>query len=154
MTTVIWEVMKEVRWEAAHRLIDGYEGKCNSMHGHSWVARIYVGGPSSPRFNASPSALDEYGMLIDFNAFKPLRAWIDAELDHATILNSNDELVDLFSTVDGCKVFTMEGNPTSENIARLLMQKAYRYLPELLPCVVTRVEVLETCTSMAIYHGG
>lgn len=154
MTTRIWEVMKEVRWEAAHRLVDGYEGKCNSLHGHSWVARIYVGGPSSPRFNAAPGELDEYGMVIDFNAFKPLRKWVDDNLDHATILNRHDELFELLGTVDDCRLFDMEGNPTSENIARLLMRKAHEYLPGILPCTITRVEVLETCTSMAVYYGG
>jgi 6-pyruvoyl tetrahydropterin synthase/QueD family protein len=155
--TTIFEVSKEIRWEMAHRLVEGYRGKCNSLHGHSWVARVYIGGSGYPgSTHKETEVLDKFGMLIDFGDFTPVRNWIDRNWDHATMLAMSDPLNDLFigATFEVGRIFTMEGNPTSENIARFLYNKVYELLPNLVPCQVTHVDVLETCTSMASYWGG
>jgi 6-pyruvoyltetrahydropterin/6-carboxytetrahydropterin synthase len=36
-----WLIYKEVRFEAAHRL-PYHDGKCQRLHGHSWIGRVYV----------------------------------------------------------------------------------------------------------------
>jgi 6-pyruvoyl-tetrahydropterin synthase len=97
-------------------------------------------------------------MLFDFNDFAPLRAWIDGRLDHGTMLNISDPLVDILTalpaTTPMCKVFTMLDNPTSENLAREILHKATELLHlKDTNAFVGHVIVSETCTSRATYYG-
>ena len=60
MTT---EIFREFGFEAAHRLPNVPEGhKCARLHGHSFVARVYVEGPVGA----------ESGWVMDF-AGRPRR---------------------------------------------------------------------------------
>ena len=51
---------KTFRFEAAHRIAKGYEGKCKHIHGHSWNGSITV----------SCSKVDRFGMGVDFGVIK------------------------------------------------------------------------------------
>ena len=99
------EIYKEFTFEAAHSLPNTPEGhKCRRLHGHSFVARIYVAGP-----------VDETtGWVMDFSditaAFKPLRD----RLDHYHL-----------NEIEGLE------NPTSENIARWIWKRLHPALPGL-----------------------
>ena len=107
----MYKVIKEVRWEAAHRLLN-YEGKCANIHGHSYRA-IFTFGSNN---------LDENGMVIDFTILKKeLQAWLDQYWDHALILNKLDPLIDV---IRDNKVYIFDGNPTAENMARSLFSVA------------------------------
>jgi len=58
------------------------------------------------------------GMLIDFKDLKVLvEEWINQNLDHTTILSCNDPLVKILKSF-GVQVYTTDGNPTAENIAK------------------------------------
>ncbi len=70
---------------AAHR-IDGYDGKCSELHGHSWKVCVWVRGDESQKLDT--------GILWDFNNLKK----ITGRLDHSYL---ND---------------TLAVNPTVENI--------------------------------------
>ncbi|NJK86080.1 MAG: 6-pyruvoyl tetrahydropterin synthase family protein [Bacteroidales bacterium] len=70
-------------FEAAHRLIRNYEGKCTNNHGHSFRVVLRLEGEK----------LDERDMLIDFKEMKVLKTWIDENLDHASILWEEDPLI-------------------------------------------------------------
>jgi len=99
------EIFKEVRFEAAHRLPHVPEGhKCARLHGHSFVAKLYVSGEVG----------ETSGWLIDFaqidRAFAPLLA----KLDH-NYLNEIEGL----------------SNPTSENLAVWIWERLAPRLPEL-----------------------
>ncbi len=70
---MIVELMKEYRFEAAHRLPRVPEGhKCSRIHGHSYKVELFVQGPVDPAT----------GWLIDFGLIDD--CWIDlyARLDH------------------------------------------------------------------------
>lgn len=97
-----------VRFRYAHRLFHNYVGKCSHLHGESGTAIIIVEGEE-----LLPS-----GMLIDFKDLKVLvEEWINQNLDHTTILSCNDPLVKILKSF-GVQVYTTDGNPTAENIAK------------------------------------
>ncbi len=135
-----YQVSKVFTFEAAHRLIKNYTGKCSNNHGHSWVVKITVGS----------NTLDEKGMVIDFNELKRIKEWIDNQLDHATILWKQDPMVQ-YIEITGQRLFLTDNNPTSEAIAEIIFQKAID-LFENDQIKVESVEVSETCTSTAIVN--
>lgn len=125
-------ITKEFRFEAAHRLVCGYQGKCSNIHGHSWVVRVSV----------SSDTLDEFGFVVDFSSLKPIKRWIDECLDHAMLVAREDGAMRQFLLMMNQRHFVMEGNPTSENLAAEIMKKGIE-----LGFNVTEVEINETCTS-------
>lgn len=130
-------VTKEFRFEAAHRLLKNYTGKCTNNHGHSWLVRLHLEGTD----------LDEKDMLVDFQELKILKLWIDDQLDHATLLWENDPMCDYIRN-SGQRIFVTAKNPTSEHIAEIVLTEAIR-LFENARIKVMCVEVNETCTTGA-----
>lgn len=103
-------IVKEMRFEAAHRLPNTPAGhKCQRLHGHSFRVEIHVTGPVDPHT----------GWVCDFAdltaAFEPLHA----VLDH-----------NYLNEVGGLE------NPTSENLARWIWQRLHAQLPGLCEIVV------------------
>ena len=63
-------------------------------------------------------------MLVDFGEIKQkIQRWIDENLDHNMLLCRDDPLLPVLHE-RGERVFVMDGNPTAENIARLIFEKA------------------------------
>jgi 6-pyruvoyltetrahydropterin/6-carboxytetrahydropterin synthase len=128
---------KEFKFDAAHRIINNYSGKCSDFHGHSWAVIVYVEGYK----------LDERNMLIDFNELEVLKKWINDNLDHASILWEGDPMVQYFKEYSQ-KVFVTRLNPTSEHLAQIILEKAMSFFDN--PKIrVESVEVKESCTSSA-----
>jgi 6-pyruvoyltetrahydropterin/6-carboxytetrahydropterin synthase len=70
---MIVELMKEYRFEAAHRLPRVPEGhKCARVHGHSYKVELLVQGPVDPTT----------GWLIDFGVIDDRWAELFSRLDH------------------------------------------------------------------------
>lgn len=134
----MYSIIKEMKFEASHRLVQGYQGKCAHVHGHSWVVRVKCSG----------SKLDEFGMLRDFGSLKTFRDWIDDRLDHATLVNEADKDLLQFLQQHEQRYYMCQGNPTSEYLARML----YEHLHTMGFLDVVAVEIDETCTSKAIYE--
>lgn len=130
-------ITKEFRFEAAHRLLKNYSGKCTNNHGHSWMVKLHLEG----------SNLDEKDMLIDFQELKALKTWVDDQLDHATLLWENDPMREYIQN-SGQRLFLTKKNPTSEHIAEVILNEAIR-LFENSRIKVACVEVNETCTTGA-----
>ncbi len=108
-----YELSKEFQFEAAHRLIKNYSGKCINYHGHMWRVIITLHGHE----------LDEKDMLIDFNELKPLKKWIDKYLDHTTIIWENDPMLTFFKK-NNQRYFITKKSPTSEHIGEIILDKA------------------------------
>lgn len=133
-TGSMYTVTKEFKFDSAHRLINGYQGKCKNIHGHTWKAR----------FEVCSNELNQFGFVWDFGDFKTIKEFIDNELDHAMIISIQDMEMRRFCLENEQKHFCMDNNPTSENIAHLLFDKAWQHnIP------VIAVEVDETCTCRA-----
>jgi 6-pyruvoyltetrahydropterin/6-carboxytetrahydropterin synthase len=130
-------VTKEFRFEAAHRLLKNYSGKCTNNHGHSWLVRLHIEGLK----------LDEKDMLIDFQDLKILKSWIDDNLDHATLLWENDPMCEYIRN-SGQRMYITAKNPTSEHIAEVILQEAMKLFDNT-RIKVHCVEVNETCTTGA-----
>jgi 6-pyruvoyltetrahydropterin/6-carboxytetrahydropterin synthase len=117
------ELVKEFRFEAAHRLPRvPADHKCSRLHGHSYRIEVGVTGEVDP----------ELGWFVDFGEIaRRIEPILKAELDHRTL---ND--------VTGLE------NPTSEVLAGWLWQ---RFLP-LVPGLHF-ITIHETCTSRCTYRG-
>jgi 6-pyruvoyltetrahydropterin/6-carboxytetrahydropterin synthase len=109
----MFRVTREIAFCYGHRLLN-YDGKCRHLHGHNGRAVITLEGPD----------LDPRGMLVDFSEIKrKVQHWIDENLDHNMLLCREDPLLPLLRD-RGERVFVMEDNPTAENIARLIYDRA------------------------------
>lgn len=117
-----WTLHTEFKFDAAH-LIEGYDGKCGRMHGHSYKVHI-----SAESDTLNPSKyLEKPDMVCDFRELK----WASGDaqkggLDHG-ILN---ELIDV--------------NPTAERIAEYIYHETTERIPEGIGLKVTVWET-ENC---------
>ena len=93
----MFELTVKAEFEAAHQ-INGYNGKCQRLHGHNWSVEAIVEG----------RVLDELGMLIDFKVLKAELNKVLDELDHRYL----NEL----------PIFSKKINPTAENIAQYVFE--------------------------------
>ena len=133
-----YQISKEFNFEAAHRLYKNYSGKCSNNHGHSWKVVVTL----------EADRLDEKSMVLDFEEMKKLKKWIDENLDHASLIYEEDPFKSYLLENDH-KVFVTDENPTSENIGRIIYEKAKEFFDSN-PVSVRSVEVMETCTSKAL----
>jgi 6-pyruvoyl tetrahydropterin synthase/QueD family protein len=108
-----YELTKEYQFEASHRLIKNYQGKCINNHGHLYRVIVVLHGIE----------LDNRDMLIDFNELKPLKKWIDKSLDHTTILWESDPML-TYIKESGQRYFSTKQSPTAEHIAEIILAKA------------------------------
>ena len=91
------ELVKEYRFEAAHRLPEVAPGhKCARLHGHSFKFEIHVAGPVDERT----------GWFIDYGVLDDVVMPLVARLDHYYL-----------NEVEGL------ANPTSEVLARWLYER-------------------------------
>jgi 6-pyruvoyltetrahydropterin/6-carboxytetrahydropterin synthase len=134
----MFRVTREIEFCYGHRLLN-YQGKCRHLHGHNGRAVITLEG----------SALDQRGMLVDFAEIKrKVQHWIDENLDHTLLLCREDPLLPVLKQ-RGERVFVMDCNPTAENIARLIYDRARAAgLP------VTEVVLWETAHCCSTYAPG
>ena len=133
----MYRVVREIAFCYGHRLLN-YEGKCRHLHGHNGRAVIALEAP----------ALDSRGMLVDFTDIKRhVQRWVDENLDHNFLLCRDDPILPVLQA-RGERVFVMEANPTAENIARLIYERAVEVgLP------VVEVVLWETEHCSAAYSG-
>jgi 6-pyruvoyltetrahydropterin/6-carboxytetrahydropterin synthase len=109
----MYRVTREILFCYGHRLLN-YDGKCRHLHGHNGRAVITLEAPE----------LDDRGMLVDFGDIKrEVQRWIDENLDHNLLLCRDDPILPVLQS-RGERVFVMDVNPTAENIARLIFDRA------------------------------
>ncbi|MCY2965379.1 MAG: 6-carboxytetrahydropterin synthase QueD [Planctomycetota bacterium] len=129
-------VTQEMDFCYGHRLLN-YDGKCRNLHGHNGKLEVLLGGET----------LDHRGMLIDFTDIKLLlRTWIEENLDHRMLLHESDPLLPLLQAHDQ-PVFVMDSNPTAENIARVIYERALH-----LGLPIREVRLWETPKASSIYR--
>ncbi|MBI5242941.1 MAG: 6-carboxytetrahydropterin synthase [Elusimicrobia bacterium] len=132
----MYSVTKLIHFCYGHRLLD-YQGKCRRLHGHNGTVEITIDKPR----------LDSRGIAMDFEDIKSIvQLWIDAELDHRTILSAKDPLVPVLRKLEE-PVVTLPGNPTAEAIAKHIFDTVKsRGVP------VASVKLWENPTSCAGYR--
>ena len=112
-------------FSAAH-LLRGYQGKCESLHGHNWKVEIEV----------ESEKLDSLGMVMDFGVLKEHLDGVLSELDH-TLINDHP--------------YFEEHNPSSEHLSRYLHERLSAQIEP--PAKVASVKVWESESSWAVYTG-
>ena len=109
MKTQLIRVNKTFHFEAAHAL-DGYDGKCKDIHGHSYVLKVTVLGKPS-----SDSSQSSCGMVIDFGDIKKIvKSEILPLFDHVLVLRTDSRFKGLEKLND--KVRYVDYQPTCENM--------------------------------------
>lgn len=93
----MYEISIKISFSAAHQLI-GYNGACEHLHGHNWIAEVFV----------RTENLDSEGLGIDYKILEKHADDVLKSLDHKNI-----NKVQPFDKI----------NPTSENIARWLFKE-------------------------------
>ena len=121
----MYEITVRGNFSSAHQLRN-YEGKCENIHGHNWIVKVSIKGPS----------LNEQGMLIDFKILKQILAAVLDDLDHK-FLNENPPFDQI--------------NPTAELIAKHIYDEISHKLEDHL--WVSRVMVWENEGNLATYYG-
>lgn len=135
-------VSREFRWEAAHRIVQGYSGKCSHLHGHNWTARVTV-------TLRAGQGLSEAGFVRDFADFRLLAEWIEKFWDHATLVAESDATLRSFLHEHRQKHYVTHDNPSCEVLATELHRVAAEHLEDE-RCMVTEVIVRETASSEAL----
>ena len=121
----MYEISVEKYFDAAH-FLRGYQGKCESMHGHRY--RVVAG--------VEASRLDDIGLAYDFTELKKHLNDIIARFDH-TCLND----VPPFDKI----------NPSAENIAATIYAELKKKLASA-PVTLAAVEAWESPLTGVTYR--
>jgi len=121
-----WTLHTEFKFDAAH-FIEGYDGKCGRMHGHSYKVKI-----SAKSNKLNPSAyLNTDDMVCDFKELK----WAAKDADKGGL--DHGFLNDL-----------IEANTTAERIAEFIHTETSKRIPQ---GIELKVIVWETDTCWVEY---
>ncbi len=102
---------KEFRFEMAH-VLEGYDGPCKNVHGHSYVLYVTViGQPINEISNT------KYGMVMDFGDLKKIvYQTIINRFDHSIAININTSNYSALCRELFGKVEALDFQPTCENL--------------------------------------
>lgn len=116
-------VIKTFDFETAHAL-DGYEGKCKDIHGHSYHLKIEVIG----KVNQDKSQSD-CGMVIDFGRLKAIvKKEIEPLYDHRLILRQDSRFKGI--ELKNERVRYVNYQPTCENMLIEIVEILLTHLPQ------------------------
>ena len=140
---------KEFSFEAAHAL-EGYDGPCREIHGHSY--RLFVTVKGVPERNPENP---KYGMVMDFGVLKRIvNEEIVSRFDHALVLKAPEEgseLLRMLSARFG-NIVTVPYQPTCENMLEDFAARLAPRLPE--GVALHSLRLHETATSFAEWFAG
>lgn len=117
---------KIFHFEAAHAL-NGYDGKCRNIHGHSYELRVTVKG-----MPLNETGNPKNGMVIDFHDLKAIvNQEVVEKLDHSFIIGDNmpNDFVEM-TKKNFDKVVELPYQPTTENMLADFAQRIKRRLPQ------------------------
>jgi 6-pyruvoyltetrahydropterin/6-carboxytetrahydropterin synthase len=116
------KISQAFRFEAAHRLPNvAPTHRCYRMHGHSYRVEVTLAGSIDPHT----------GFVVDFFDIQKALGYLIGQLDHQCL-----------NEIEGLE------NPTSENIAIWLWDRAKPQLPQLYA-----IRIYETADSWVDYEG-
>ncbi|MCB1827122.1 MAG: 6-carboxytetrahydropterin synthase [Coxiellaceae bacterium] len=144
----MFTITKQLKnFSAAHRLINGYQGRCKNLHGHNYALDITF----------SAKTLNEYGFVIDFDDIKKhFDAWVQNHWDHATIVSEIDKPLIEFLEKEKQDYFLIPGskNTSAENLAEFLFHQFNKILETLNePRIqLKNVRVFESETASACFY--
>ncbi len=118
---------REFSFEAAHAL-EGYDGKCREIHGHSYRLFVTVAGhPVTDETNP------KLGMVMDFGDLKRIvDETVVARLDHAFVMRRTERSEALHATIAGefRNIVLVDYQPTCENMLVDFAERLRNALPD------------------------
>lgn len=137
------KVAKEFSFDMAH-LLDGHDGKCKNLHGHTYKLQVIVSGETE-------NSGAKKGMVIDFSDLKKVvNDLIISPMDHAFIYDQSSEretkIAQLLQQLNS-KTFALPVRSTAENLAQFIFQR----LQENVGFHLHSIRLWETPTSFAEY---
>lgn len=138
---------KEFTFEAAH-MLEGYDGLCREIHGHSY--RLFVTVKGKPESDPSSPKL---GMVMDFGILKRIVGQqIVDRLDHAFMMRRSERAEEVTETLgmQFSKIVLTDYQPTCENMLADFAERLLGALPEDVELCSLRLH--ETATSFAEWY--
>ena len=138
---------KEFSFEAAHAL-EGYDGRCREIHGHSY--RLYITIKGEPE---SDPESPKYGMVIDFGELKRIvNEQIIDRLDHSFMMRRTPEAEQVAADLSGRfhRVVLTDYQPTTENLLSDFAERLLGALPE--DVELCKLKLHETATSFGEWY--
>ena len=142
-------VTRQVEFEAAP-LLEGYDGRCGSLHGHSYAMEVTVSCPDCIRKQ------HDFGFVMDF---KKLDKILDEYIpDHCYITNMNngpgpaDYEISKIVESNGMRIFKMANEPSAENMVNLFSTDLQILVGE--EFTVEEIKLWETTNSYATWRRG
>lgn len=136
------KIVKIFTFDSAH-LLDGHDGKCKNLHGHTYKLEVEVSGdliPTGPK----------EGMVLDFADLKAIvKKHILDLMDHAFLynrLNEREQAIASLLEGWGMKTYALEQRTTAEVMSRHIF---YILRQQGLP--VSRIRLWETPSSYSDY---
>lgn len=138
----MFKIAKEFSFDMAH-MLDGHDGKCQNLHGHTYKLQVEVSG------NLQPCGAKR-GMVMDYSDLKSVvQTHILSPMDHAFIYDIHSEresqVAQLLMNLQS-KVYGMPCRTTAEEMAKYMFEKLEK---EGLP--VSLIRLWETPTSYCEY---
>ncbi|MDW7690515.1 6-carboxytetrahydropterin synthase [Flammeovirgaceae bacterium SG7u.111] len=102
-----------------------HDGHCKLVHGHNWSVELEF----------ESDELDENGFVLDFGKFKKVKKWIADHLDHAIVVDQEDELLKKLVFEEHPELFKplVVPLPSCEGLAMFLYNKFKEVLEEDFP---------------------
>ena len=138
---------KEFSFEAAHAL-EGYDGRCREIHGHSY--RLYITIKGEPE--SDPDS-PKYGMVMDFGELKRIvNEQIIDRLDHSFMMRRTPEAEQVAADLSGRfrRVVLTDYQPTTENLLSDFAERLLGALPE--DVELCKLKLHETATSFGEWY--
>ncbi|MDD3629807.1 MAG: 6-carboxytetrahydropterin synthase [Bacteroidales bacterium] len=119
-------ISKEFHFEMAH-VLDGYDGLCAYVHGHSYTLIITVMGPPNNDI-ISP----KNGMVMDFGILKDIvNKHIINSFDHSLVVNQKANWIEQVQDIDSfSRIIKLPFQPTSENLLLHFIDIIDKQLPD------------------------
>lgn len=134
-------ISKVFRFETAHALW-GYDGKCASIHGHSYVLTVSVTGPI-----IADESHPKYGMIIDFGGLKSIvHPEVVDVYDHCLLVRNNTPHAGYAEVETGFKkIWLTDFQPTCENMLIDIVKRLLQHLPAHIELKYVKLQETESC---------
>ncbi|SHF59064.1 6-pyruvoyltetrahydropterin/6-carboxytetrahydropterin synthase [Mariniphaga anaerophila] len=136
-------VTKRFHFEMAHALYQ-YDGVCRNIHGHSYKLEVTLKGEPLNR-----PGHPKDGMVMDFGELKNMvKENVVSRFDHVMMVNRlvPEEQVAMLKKISE-RIFVVDFQPTTENIATFIAEILKQQLPEEIE--LFSIRLYETATSFA-----
>ncbi len=129
-------------------MLEGYDGLCREIHGHSYKLFVTVKGEPE-----SDSSSPKLGMVMDFGDLKRIvNEQIVGRLDHSFMMRNTLAAEDILNQLSYrfAKIVLTDYQPTCENMLSDFAERLLGALPENIELCSLRLH--ETASSYAEWH--